>query len=320
MPRLRIPWWTRLVIAPALLVAVLWAVDWRAVIQRVSGADVSWLLLALATAVCANATSAWRWRSLVRWLGKRVSLAWAETTYFKAVAINALLPGAVVGGDVFRAMSLQRQGQPALESGLSVLIDRVSGLWMLIVLGGFAAAWGVAHDAGSGWLSSLGMPLLSSAAFVFATLALLIAPAVGLLIGRHLIERPGADANWPARLIGLAHRPHTGVQYGWQVLGSTIVQALSVATLACSGRALGLDEPFWVYAVAAVPTFLMATLPVSFGGWGTREAAAALALGAFGVPTPAAVAISMLYGLFALAQAMVGAGLLLASRREQATR
>jgi uncharacterized membrane protein YbhN (UPF0104 family) len=53
---------------------------------------------------------------------------------------------------------------------------------------------------------------------------------------------------------------------------------------------------------------------VSFGGWGTREAAAALSLGAFGVPAPVAVAISLLYGLFALAQAIVGAGLLIAAR------
>ena len=310
----RLPGWTRLALAPLLLLAVLWVADWRAVLERIGEADAAWLLAALATAVCANLVSALRWRSLVSWLGHSVSAGWAAVTYFQGVAINALLPGAVVGGDLYRAMALQSRGQEALEAGLSVLLDRVSGLWMLVVLGAAAAAWGVAGGASRG-LESLGLPPLSAAAFLLAALALLLAPAPALSIARRLGPPQGQQGNWSARLAGLAHRPQAQKEYVRQALGSALVQALSIATLACSGRALGLDEPFWVYTVAAVPTFLMATLPVSFGGWGTREAAAALSLGAFGVAAPTAVAISMLYGLFALAQAIVGAGLMLLGRR-----
>jgi uncharacterized membrane protein YbhN (UPF0104 family) len=59
-------------------------------------------------------------------------------------------------------------------------------------------------------------------------------------------------------------------------------------------------------AVAAVPIFLMATLPVSFGGWGTREAAAAITLGALGTPAAVAVTGSVVYGAYALVQALGG--------------
>jgi hypothetical protein len=45
---------------------------------------------------------------------------------------------------------------------------------------------------------------------------------------------------------------------------------------------------------------------VSFGGWGTREAAATVCLGLFGVPAAQAVGVSVLYGLFGLAQALGG--------------
>jgi len=43
------------------------------------------------------------------------------------------------------AVALRRSGQGALEAGLSVLLDRLSGLWMLWVLAALAAAWGMAR-------------------------------------------------------------------------------------------------------------------------------------------------------------------------------
>jgi len=91
------------------------------------------------------------------------------------------------------------------------------------------------------------------------------------------------------------------------------VQLLSVGVLACGGAALGLALPVWAYALAAVPTFLMATLPISLGGWGTREAAAVLAFASLGVAAPQAVALSVLYGLSALLQALAGGLLMLRS-------
>jgi uncharacterized membrane protein YbhN (UPF0104 family) len=95
------------------------------------------------------------------------------------------------------------------------------------------------------------------------------------------------------------------------------VQLLSIGAFALGGRALGIELPAWSWAAVAVPVFLMATLPVSFGGWGTREAAAVVALAAFGVPGASAVGASVLYGLFALAQALAGGVLLATDPRER---
>uniref|UniRef100_UPI001B354DC3 lysylphosphatidylglycerol synthase domain-containing protein n=1 Tax=Azohydromonas sediminis TaxID=2259674 RepID=UPI001B354DC3 len=122
---------------------------------------------------------------------------------------------------------------------------------------------------------------------------------------------PGGDAaaaRWHERLVRLAHRRGAVAQYGWQVLGSAAVQVLSVGTLACAGAAVGVALPYWAWAVAAVPVFLFAALPVSFGGWGTREAAAVVALAAFGVSASQAVAVAMLYGVAALVQAVAAVG------------
>ena len=104
-----------------------------------------------------------------------------------------------------------------------------------------------------------------------------------------------------------AQRPDFGQQMRWQAIVSAAVQVLSAAALACGALALGVQQPLAVWAFAIAPIFLMAALPASVGGWGTREAAAALALAPFGVATDAAVGAGMLYGLYALAQGALGA-------------
>lgn len=313
----------RIAAGAALLALLLWWVDPHELWRLLRTADPAWLALGLVSAVAANAASALRWWALARWLGAGVGAGWALATYLRGVAVNALLPGAVVGGDMYRAHALAAQGLPWFEASLSVLCDRLSGLWLLVVIGALAAAWGLTQ-AVAGPLP--GVPQLVAwgasgpwALAAIAALALLL-PLAMLFAWQRGIARPQADAAsgerpWHRRLVHLAHRPRALAQYGWQLLGSTAVQLLSIGTLASGGVALGVDLPVWAWAASAVPIFLLATLPLSVGGWGTREAAAVVALAAFGVAAPQAVAVSMLYGLAALAQALGGLVLLVSQRQ-----
>ena len=313
--RLRAAAWARIVAAPLLVAAILWWADPSRVVQEVAGADPAWLLAGLVAAALANLVSALRWRMLAVWLGQRIGVAAAAGVYFRAVAISALLPGAIVGGDIYRAVALNRLGQPALAAGLSVLLDRLSGLWMLLVLGTLAAAWGASDSRLSGLMPNA---LQAPGAIAWAGLAacMLVAPVLAMLALRRLLARgmsgfaPIGPA-WRERLAAIARQPAAARQYRLQIVASLAVQSLSIGAFALAGRALGVDLPAWAWAAAAVPVFLMATLPVSFGGWGTREAAAVVALAAFGVPAAPALGASVLYGLFALAQALAG-GLLIA--------
>lgn len=300
--------WARLALAPVLLLAVLWTVDLRAVGQQLAQASPGWLLVGLTCSVLSNLASAWRWCALVRWLGHGLAWRQAQRLYFQAMAISALVPGAVVGGDVFRAVALRRSGQGALEAGLSVLLDRLSGLWMLWVLAALAAAWGMAAGGVDAW-SRWGLGWTPGAMLALAC-ALVLAPALALLALRRTARGDAAAPIWRQRVHQIAQRDRGGREYLRQLVASLVVQVLSVGALACAGEGMGLELPYWSYAVAAAPTFLMAALPISFGGWGTREAAAALSLGVFGVAAPAAVAVSVLYGLMGLVQALLGAMLL----------
>lgn len=301
----------RLAAAGALLAAVIHVAEPAALIATLRQADRDWLLPGLVAALLSNVASALRWRALTAWLGAAVSPAFALLAYFRAMALNALLPGAVVGGDLYRALALRQAGLPTLDAGLSVLLDRGSGLWVLLALGAGALPFAA---------SSIALPLPLPAVWIdlscaVAAVLLLTAP---LLVIAWPISGARALAAL-ARVQSRLRRPRVLQQYALQMGASLVVQALSIAALACGGRALGLDLSPAVWATVAAPIFLMAALPVSVGGWGTREAAAAAVLAAFGVPAAQAVAVALIYGVFGLLQAALG-GLLFACRPQAVAR
>ena len=281
----------------ALLVAVIALADPARVLAQLRQAHVGWLLAGLAAAVASNVVSALRWRALARWLGADVSVRDATRWYFQAIGLNALLPGAVLGGDLYRAVVLRRAGQATLASSWSVVLDRVSGLWMLCAIGGLGAA--LCADVLAPWLR---LPAGAFAALMLAGTALWLATPWTL---PALLRRWGV--RWVAPLRAAAQRPDFNRQMGWQALASAAVQLLSAAALAGGGLALGVQLPLAAWAFAIAPVFLMAALPVSVGGWGTREAAAVASLAPFGVAAPAAVGVGVIYGLYQLAQGAMGA-------------
>ncbi|MDR2128072.1 MAG: flippase-like domain-containing protein, partial [Burkholderiaceae bacterium] len=295
----------------AALAAVVWLADWPRVLAVLRQSRPGWIALGLVFAVASNVVSALRWRALVRWLGGALPVRQALRWYFQAMSLNVLLPGAVVGGDVWRAWVLRRAGQPVAAASWSVLLDRLSGLWMLCALG----AVGAAASAGvlGAWLR---VPpfWLATLALLGTALWLALPWALPWLL-RGVVRRAGGDGvgaslhapGWGGTLAAAAHRRGFGRQLAGQSLASLLVQALSAAALAASGYGLGvrLDAAAWAFAVA--PVFLMAALPVSVGGWGTREAAAVAALAPFGVPAAAAVGCGLMYGMYGVVQAIGGA-------------
>ena len=296
----------RVVAAPLLLGAVLWAAGPARVAGALGAADAGWLVAGLGCALAANVVSALRWRALCAWLGIAVEARWALVAYFRGVAVNVVLPGAVVGGDVLRTGALQRRGHPGVAAALSVVGERLSGLWMLAALAGAAAAWGVGTPAGQELvarvpgLAGLATPPVLAAMLLALLAAWLLAPWLLLVAARR------TPSGRLRRAVGpLLDDPAPGRRYGAQLLLSLAVQLLSVAALGCAGAALGATVAPWALAAAALPIFLMATLPVSFGGWGTREAAAVVCLVPLGATAAQAVTMSIVYGLYPLAQALV---------------
>jgi len=289
----------------ALLGVVVALADPSRVLAQWRQAHPGWLAAGLLAAIASNFVSALRWRALAGWLGAAACMRDAGRWYFQGIGLNALLPGAVVGGDVYRAVMLGRASGHTLAASWSVALDRVSGLWMLCAISGFGAA--ACAPTLTPVLARV-LPLSSGAlagGCVAATALWLLLPW-GLLAWLRRTGSAGVP-RWLGPLARAAQQTDFGRQLAVQMLASTLVQALSGLALALGALALGVYLPVSAWAFAITPIFLMATLPVSVGGWGTREAAAVAALALFGVAPAAAVGVGMIYGVYGLAQGLLGA-------------
>ena len=250
-------------------------------------------MIGVACSIVSNVISAARWSAIARGLGLISPLPAAIASYFRGMTMNVLLPGATVSGDLLRGYELSRLGNPLLRSGLSVLLDRLSGLWVLCAMSLVAL------------LAALGLDMLR----MDGTIGLYIA---GLVVALALPWVPVPHQRWES------HRRQT-LAAGGPVFSSiwlsVLVQVFSAAALWLFGFAAGLDLTYPVMFAAAAPIFIMGAMPLGWGGFGARELSAVVVLGVLDVMADQATATALLYGISAVLQGVLAAPLFLMRRR-----
>ncbi|HET7362825.1 MAG TPA: lysylphosphatidylglycerol synthase transmembrane domain-containing protein [Burkholderiales bacterium] len=274
----------------ALLAVVIWYVDPGALARSLAAIDVRWFAAALASSVVSNVLSAARWAAIARGLGLAAPFGTAIAMYFRGMTMNVLLPGATVSGDLLRGYQLGRLGgNPLLRAGASVLLDRLSGLWILCACS--LVALGAALAVG------LVPPAKDTGIYLLALAVALALPWVP--VPHERLEN--------ARRQALAARGALA-RSAWL---SVLVQVFSAAALWLCGYAAGVELSYPVMLAAAAPIFIMGAVPLGWGGFGAREAAAVVVLGTIGVPPEQATATALLYGVSAVLQGIAAAPLFL---------
>ena len=94
-------------------------------------------------------------------------------------------------------------------------------------------------------------------------------------------------------------------------LASVLVVAGHTATFVIAARVVGTTAPLGELIALLMVIQIAAGIPLSVGGWGPREGAAAWAFAAAGLGAAKGVTVSTLYAVLMLAAVTPGAGLLL---------
>lgn len=262
----------------ALLALLAWQFDANAIGARLLALDPLELALALGSAIAANALSALRWRRIAADMGCERPVEGFLVRYAQGVCLNTVLPGATLGGDAWRSAWLVEPGFSLARAGLTVLLDRVTGLCALAAMAWLATA-----------VVTAPVPVGLTLGFALLTLgpAVLWLPWAARLAGRMGVPALSSPL-WP----------HAGVQ-------SAGVQALSCAALWFSCRAVGISPDLPTTLVLAGGLFIAAALPASVFGFGSREAAAAWLFPVFAVDADAGVAASIAFGLLGAVQGVL---------------
>jgi uncharacterized membrane protein YbhN (UPF0104 family) len=265
------------------------AVTWRAVVAAVT--------LTALTTVC----SAWRWRVAAQALGIGIDLPAAVRFYYHSLFLNSVLIGGVLG-DVHRAVTHGRRSGDVVLGLRAVAWERLCGqvIQALVTVA---------------VLLTLPSPVRPALPYVLAGLAgVAVIAGCAALVARHTGRGGRSRLTRAARAVAddLRHgmlAPHVWPQL---VLASMLVVAGHTATFVIAARVAGSTAPLGELLALLMVVQTASVIPLSVGGWGMREGAAAWAFAAAGLGAATGVTIATLYAVLMLIAVAPGAGLLLA--------
>nr|WP_240661096.1 lysylphosphatidylglycerol synthase transmembrane domain-containing protein [Streptomyces sp. WAC 01438] len=287
----------------AILAVLFWRLGTGTFVDGIRRIDAAALLGALGIGLVTTGFSAWRWALVARGIGIRLPLGAAVADYYRALFLNAALPGGVVG-DVHRAV---RHGQDAGDMGRcvrAVVLERTAGQLALFVAGGVV-------------LVTMPSPVLGEVrqAVPVVGLGVVGVCAVVLALRMNRAGGPGAEAEpaagrkrgllrgvlGEARVGLFSRRNAPGV-----LLSSVVVLAGYVAMFVLAADVVGVGASVGELLPLAVLALLAMGLPLNVGGWGPREGVAAWAFGAAGLGAGRGLSVAVVYGVLSLVASLPG--------------
>ena len=261
------------------------AITWPAVVGAVT--------LTALTTVC----SAWRWRVVARALGVGIGLSGAVRAYYRSLFLNSVLVGGILG-DVHRGVTHGRHAGDVARGLRAVAWERLCGQ---VIQAGLTA----------GVLLTLPSPVRPALPYVLAGVAGVAGCAV--LVVRGADRRRGSRLARTARAVADDLRRGLLARDVWPklMLASVLVVAGHTATFVIAARAVGCTAPLGELVALLLVVQTAVVIPLSIGGWGLREGAAAWAFAAAGFGAATGVTITTLYAVLMLVAVTPGACLLL---------
>jgi uncharacterized membrane protein YbhN (UPF0104 family) len=289
----------RVLISVGALGFLLWQIGLGETLTVLRSADLRLLLTAFALVLVSLVIRAGRWAVLLWALELRVSFKRLVYLYFVGTFFNSFLPSGF-GGDVARAIELTQDTPPPAAVG-TVLVDRMTGLLVLLLIGLLALPFSVAN-----------LPLW--------LVWLLIAVASGgllagvLILEGRLLRRATA---WLPDRLSLAGSGTLGRIYaavsgcGWRAIGqalavSLVFNLINILINYLCGRAVGIDLSLGYFFVTAPLISISLMIPVSIGGIGVRDWVVVALFDPVGVSSNTAASMSLSLYAVSAAAGLVG--------------
>jgi uncharacterized protein (TIRG00374 family) len=287
--------WTSIGLSVAVVAGTVALADTRRVWAELASIDTRWLSIAFALGLVQLALLGLRWSRVANELGLPLGWLRATSEYALSTLGNQVLPSGIAGDGLRALRHAKSSGDRGLLPVLEALaLDRASGqlaLWLVVLVSAPLTVHAGIVDPTA--LLVGGLVLLGS-----VTLGVLVASRVPRF--RRPLER-ARRVLWRGVVLLLSPR------------GAAIHLPLSLLFVACTllqlyvaARAIGVVLP-WLSLLWLGPLILVAaSVPTFFGGWGIREGASALLFAAAGMPQSTGVAVSVVYGTFALVISLPG--------------
>ena len=274
---------------------VLRAVDFHDILRQFEAADPTWMAFAFVALIVHFVLVVWRWDYVLdRFYGLRLGARRLSLVFGLGEVLGPALPS-FVGMDVVRTLALAGAA-PLITIAKAVTVDRVIGLVALLVMIALSVPFFAV-------LVSSGPLLLVVAAIGIGGL---IAYFIGLQTGPILARVPALGSGL-VKLLGEMRRvSYDGRAMAVLILSGLAVHVSSVLIFWCAARMLG-GALGVVPCLLIMPTaMLIASAPISLGGWGVREGALVTGFALVGADPENVVAASICFGLSGIVSGAIG--------------
>ncbi|AEH46000.1 hypothetical protein Thein_2152 [Thermodesulfatator indicus DSM 15286] len=248
-----------------------------------------WLTASIMVFFVFQLVSAFRWYEILKVLGFKKNVSFICRVYFIGMFFNAFLPG-IFGGDLVRIFYLVKEGSSKTVASFSVVYDRAFGflgaLFLLLIFVPLEGNFIPAHTRHS--------------IFYFSVTVLALTFVI-VLFSKFWQERLGNNL---AHTLTLVLKIKNFLKLFYLGLAVQVLYNIHVALL---GKSLGISIPWLKYFLIIPLMGILASLPISLGGFGVREGTLAYFLNLLGEPKEMGIALGFLtYGVALIGGAVGG--------------
>lgn len=255
----------RLIIGTSLIIWLLRSLDWASFEHAFRQINWFWGAICVLIPLSGIPLSARKWHGVLHLFGVRIPYPRVLSLYWSGTFYNNVLPGSI-GGDVVKIGGLSQDHVSLADATLSVLLDRLSGLWVGMLIGLLAALW------------PSNLPLREPLGLLFAGIV------GGGLLGALLLPRflQALPTRWQ-RFAALG--PMIWQRSFLVTLGlAAAFQSLVVLHVWAAGLAFQTPLSLLASALYAQALVVITLIPISLNGIGVRETALVFFLAGLGVP------------------------------------
>ena len=289
----------KIAISAGLLVYIGYQFEIGKIISNMWSANRLLLAGAVAVFIVSGVLGAVQWNFLLGFHGIRLGFSGTVARYFMGLFFNYLLPG-FVGGDVVRVYKTATASGQGTQSFTSTLVDRVIGLFVLVLFSLAAFVFLPSGPANRALPVAVFMFLMLSgfiALFAFKPFGSLLQRMFGRLMPQSFGEKLSAVYG---EMHELTRSPLTLLTV---LMLSCTIQITRIGVHYLSAQAVGIELSFAWFALFVPVIEIISSLPISLGGVGVRETIAFMLFSAVGVDKSVVVS----YTLLATAAGFTGA-------------
>ncbi|MDD4955064.1 MAG: lysylphosphatidylglycerol synthase transmembrane domain-containing protein [Candidatus Omnitrophica bacterium] len=291
----------KLFVSIAILFVLFKLVPYRELIEVYKKADKTYIFLSFLIYVLTFVISIFRWKFLLNSLGVKVRSRDAFYSTFSGLFFNLIFPS-FVAGDIFRGFSISTHHGEAKKVASSVLMDRFSGAIALLLVAFFSYIFGrrffrEAEVALSLFILCLLLGVVSCVIFSKTVFSFLIK----ILGNRQNLKNKITEFH--DHLYFFRKNPSVFFK---SMYFSMPIQLLTPIMFFVGSKAFGLHVSMLYFFILVPIIMMIALIPITIAGAGTREAASVYFFSLINVGKAVGLGLSLLNLAFTIFAGLLG--------------